>query len=255
VKPSAFAAFWGFTVPLEGCIQHFYADVKGLITVGVGNLVDPIEAALGLTMYRADGVKASRTEIREDWNAVKANPYAARLGHRYAAKLTRLRMRDEDIRVMVEAKLLQNEDVLVKRFPSWDDFPADAQLATHSMSWACGPHFHFPKLEAALLASDFRTASTECQMNEAGNPGLVPRNKANRVLYRNANVVKMGGFNPEQLYWPRDLYAEAEDDTPTPPAMVPARPEREQVFVNPFPFNLDHLSKAGNDDDEPDGAA
>lgn len=254
MKASAFAGFWPFTAPLEGVVAHFYADVKGLVTIGVGNLVDPVEAALWLTMYRADGVRASRAEIREDWNEVKGNPHAARLGHRYAAKLTRLRMRDDDIRRLVETKLMQNEAILVQRFPGWDDFPADGQLATHSMAWACGPHFRFPKLETALLAGDFRTASVECKMNEAGNPGLVPRNRHNRVLYRNANMAKTTGLDPEQLYWPRDLYAEAEDGTPTPPAMVPARPEREQVYVNTRPFEIVHKSPLP-DDDEPDGAA
>lgn len=233
MKASVFAIFYPWTVPFEGCVAHFYADVKGLITIGVGNLVDPIDAALGLRMYRLDGVQASRTEIREDWNAVKANPHAAKLGHRFAAKLTRLRMRDDDIRRLVETKLLANENVLRSTFPDFDSWPADAQLATFSMAWACGPYFTrgFPHLTAALQTQDFLAASNACFMNEAGNPGLHPRNIANRVLYRNAHQVIGEGKDPAPVYWPLDLYAEAQDNEPTQPNPVPAREEREQVYV------------------------
>ncbi len=46
-------------------------------------------------------------------------------------------------------------------------------------------------------------------MNEAGNPGLHPRNLANAVLFSNAAVVLAGeaqrGYQRSTLYYPRAL--------------------------------------------------
>ena len=57
-------------------------------------------------------------------------------------------------------------------------------------------------------------------MRTDGNPGIVPRNTANRILYRNAALVR----DPEVLYWPRDLATDPVDtdvpeDAPTMPVV------------------------------------
>lgn len=208
MKASVRANFVAMSVPWEGQVNHFYADVKNLITIGIGSLVDPIETALVLPMYRLDGVRANRQEIRDDWNAVKRNPHAARLGHRFAAKLTTLRMRDEDVYALTLAKLDANDKILQSRFPDFESLPADAQLSLHSLAWACGPHFHFPKMQAALAQRDFLTAAVESKMNEKGNPGLIPRNRGNRLMLQNAHVVECSGLDPELLYWPHALKCE-----------------------------------------------
>lgn len=79
------------------------------------------------------------------------------------------------------------------------------------MAWACGAAFHFPLLDAALRTRDFLGAALECRIDERGNPGVVPRNAANRTLLRNAHYVERGGFDPSVLYWPTALT----DDRPT----------------------------------------
>lgn len=106
---------------------------------------------------------------------------------------------------------------LVKRFPEIESWPGDAQLATISMSWACGPAFHFPSLELALRAKDFVIASTQCTINPTGNPGVVPRNAANRILYVNAARVLAWGMDPDQVYFPREL--KVPPDAPTKPEL------------------------------------
>jgi hypothetical protein len=46
-------------------------------------------------------------------------------------------------------------------------------------------------------------------MNEAGNPGLIPRNQANFTLFSNAAIVlageAQGGLQSSSLYYPRVL--------------------------------------------------
>lgn len=85
------------------------------------------------------------------------------------------------------------------------------------MSWACGAGFHFMQLERALRAQDFSTAARECTISEAGNPGIIPRNKANRILYRNAAAVlrREPELDRDSLYWPVSL----PDETPTAPRL------------------------------------
>ena len=44
----------------------------------------------------------------------------------------------------------------------------------------------WPKFTAACNMGDWIAAAAECKMEEAGNPGLVPRNLANRQLFEYA---------------------------------------------------------------------
>ena len=93
-------------------------------------------------------------------------------------------------------------------------------MATHSLAWACGASFHFPKLASALLARDFDAASVACTINEwsgsVHNTGVIPRNVANRLLYRNAQRVIDYRLDPDVLDWVHDLSVA---DAPTLPAI------------------------------------
>lgn len=244
MRESVREAFVSFTLPLEGAlpghmgITWMYPDVKNLVSTGLGNLIDPMPLALGLPFLHLDGTPATRAEIAEEWQRVKTLPpdvrgrTAAQLGHLYAKPHTRLRLTNDDIKHLVERKFAENELTIRTTFPEWASWPADAQLATHSMAWACGAGIfnprarrsHWPKLTAALHALDFRTAAVECFMPEERTiGGLRPRNKANRILYNNA-AYALHLLDPEVLHYPAEL--DAIDDTPTTPVLVPAaRPD------------------------------
>lgn len=226
MRASVRAAFLPFTIPLEGVVKWLYPDVKGLVSIGIGNLVDPIGLALALPMVRPDGSPATSDEIAAEWHLVKTYPDAARLGHLSVEHVTQLRLTDEGLQQVVWGKLDQMEAYLQKRFAptndsvGYEDWPADAQLGTLSMAWACGPAFRFPKLEAALRQMDFRTAAVECFMPEEKTiSGLRPRNKANRILFMNA-ASSIGTFDPDELFWPTDIT----NETPTvrDPASTPS---------------------------------
>lgn len=201
MRPVVRDRFVEFTAPLEGVVPWMYADIKGLVTTGIGNLIDPISHALALPWANPDGDPALESEIRVEWNRVKVSQTAAKLGHRYAQRITTLRLSDAAIQDLVSGKLSQFEAHLIKRFPLWESWPACAQLATLSIAWACGPAFRFPALQAALERGDFMAASLACSISTAGNPGIVPRNARNRVLYRNAERVVSYGLDPDALDW------------------------------------------------------
>jgi GH24 family phage-related lysozyme (muramidase) len=250
------AFFWDFNVPFEGAVNHLYVDVLGLVSIGVGHLVDPIETALHLPLKRADGSLATKDELRADWNAVKTGKDFARLGYRAAAKVVKLHLTEADLRALLLAKLHQNDAYLRKRFRclkhddckatpelgqecdvfGFEAWPAEAQLAIHSLAWGCGPAFRFPRCEAFLRELDFRAASDEVRMvaNGVELSGLKPRNAANRLLLRNAAIVRALDWDHDTIHWPRDLeaypFAEGGPDEPEPVG----RPEVATGKTEPF---------------------
>lgn len=200
------ANWLAFTERLEGGVPWLYADVRGLITIAFGNLVDPMSTALTLPLKRQDGSPATRDDIIADWLRVKGDPRSAKLGHLYSKALTHLHLTRDGMEAVALTKLDQNEAVLRGRFPDWDDLPACAQMALHSLAWACGPAFHFPRLVSAVNAGNFDAASVHIQMRETTpegvvNAGLRPRNVANRVLMQNAARVRDYHLDPDTLDW------------------------------------------------------
>lgn len=242
--------FVEFTSPLEGVVPWMYLDVKGLVTIAIGNLIDPIQYAMPLPFVRKDGGPANRDEIAAEWMRVKNHPSLAKWGHRAAEQMTTLRLDKEGIDLVVSRKLAQNADHLKRRFVEWDEWPACAQLATLSMAWACGPAFHFPMLAAFLNARDFLSASEHCHINEAGNPGIVPRNVLNKRLYRNAARVRDVRLDPDTLEWETELDIAS---VSTLPEGVPNPASEPTVVVHPWHFTDENPRPiAIEDDDEAD---
>lgn len=193
IWPSVEEVFYRWTAQYEGVAFCMYADILGLVTTGVGNLL-PLEVALVLPWKHPDGTLASRGEIEEAWNTINGNEEAARRGARYACTLTDLRLSEEAVDALVRDRLEQNAEILARRFPAFADWPADAQLAVLSMAWAMGAGFHFPKFQSAINAGDFAAAAAESTINATGNPGVVPRNAENeRLLLAADDLWRNGG--------------------------------------------------------------
>jgi len=199
-----------------------YLDIKGLVTVGVGNLIDPVAEAQALPFrfknkpgISAPGSSATPDQIAAEWQTLKSNSSLATKGYTACEPLTQLELSDDAINSLISARLTQNESYLKRQewFLGFDTWPADAQLGLLSMAWAMGPAgpVGFPNFRAACQKLDFSTAAAECKMSEAGNPGLIPRNRANFTLFSNAAVVVASGaqsnFQRPNLYYPRVLSA------------------------------------------------
>jgi hypothetical protein len=217
LHPSVNAAFRAFNEPFEGVVPWMYLDIKGLVTVGVGNLIDPVELAVPLPFrFRAQpAVLATPAQIAAEWSRIKNNPALAKAGYRACQALTELGLDEAGIDSLVAARLASNEASLKKYgpFEEFDAWPADAQLGLLSMAWALGPGGPpaFPRFAAACRVQDFAGAATDCAISERGNPGVAPRNAANRTLFGNAAVVRSGGaaagYDPSRLYYPKILVA------------------------------------------------
>jgi GH24 family phage-related lysozyme (muramidase) len=191
--------FPAFTKTYEGYVPFLYLDVKGLVTCGCGNLVDPVQYAMGLP-WLIDGDPTNPADdaaILQAWQDVKARQDLAQAGGVAFAGVTHLRLTSAAIDALVRSKCNSNESALAQRIPNWTQLPASAQLATLSLAWACGPWFAFPKFLAALKACDWATCGLECQMDATGNPGLVPRNRAQAKLFGACAQ----GFDPDAVAW------------------------------------------------------
>jgi hypothetical protein len=192
MQVSVRTAWCDFNRSLEGWISWMYLDVKGLVTAGMGNLIDPVGAALTLPWVDGTGAAASQGDIQAEWQRTKDNLALAHQGANAAKQVTALRLGDPDITDLVLAKLDYNERVLksYSAFANFDAWPADAQLGLLSMAWAMGPGFGptFPHFSQAASAGNFTTAAGDCEMNASANPGLVRRNAANRQAFLYAST-------------------------------------------------------------------
>lgn len=195
MRQSVRAAFMGFVVPFEGSLAHMYLDVKNLVTVGVGCLLDPIESAVGLQFQKLDGSLATWEEVALDWHRVKSREDLSPHGGGAFAKVAQLRLSPAGIDDLLGYKLMGMDLVLQKRFPAYEAWPADGQMLVLSMSWAAGPYFRAPKFDVAARALDFETCADECVLH-------TPRDKVNRQLAMNAANVIRGGLDLDVLQFP-----------------------------------------------------
>jgi GH24 family phage-related lysozyme (muramidase) len=207
MKQSVSDVFPGFSTRFEGRLSFMYLDKKALVTTGIGNLIDPFSLARGLPWRpKAEPDRdATPEEIETEWNFVKSDPDGrSQRGGGSFGSITTLELTDQAVDDLVRQKLNQMESFLVGRseFANFADWPADAQLGLLSMAWAMGPAFKFPNFQAACASQDFRTAADECHMDDSANPGLRPRNVANKQLFLNAAEALDGNLDPEEVHMP-----------------------------------------------------
>lgn len=227
LSQSVIDVFPSYTIRFEGRIYTMYADVRGLITTGMGNLIDPVAAALALKWRHADSGLASSDQISADWHKLKAlampggklDPAFARHSTDVQAKIAglTLHLTSKDVDALVLERLAAGvADMQARHFPALESYPADAQLALCSLMWAAGSDWprKFPHAKAAILARDWATAAKEAVLADHApdgvpNPGVIPRNDQQRICFANAAAVEANRLDPTALYWPAFPHAEA----------------------------------------------
>jgi hypothetical protein len=186
-----------------------YLDKIGLVTTGLGNLMD--KGAKGDVYnqpwtHGIGGPLASRDEIDSAWNAVKERQDLAHLGggNTAFANLSDLRLSDEAILNLVNSKLSAFENIIRGDFPGYDSWPADAQLGMLSLAWANGPKFKngYPLFAAA--ANGLMPLFDE-MAKQSGIKDNAPRTDANFTLFSNAASVLRGNGDPTRLYFPNSF--------------------------------------------------
>jgi hypothetical protein len=222
-----------------------YADTLNLVTTGVGNLIDngpnnnpggnspsivrarlnnvisPAAMAPALALpwrFRGDGWTpknpvarqlASQQDIIQAWALVKGQnqvvPDFSQLGGGKYAPLTNLTLDNDAMDSLYQRTFNSFAATLQKRYPSFSEWPADAQMAAMSMAWAMGPSFNFPAFTVAVNAGDFAKAAVESYFKGGGGTpsARTGRNKDNFLMFNNADVVAKGGGDLDLLIFPQ----------------------------------------------------
>ncbi len=198
---------------IEGNFANPYSDVRRLITTGRGHLIDPIERALPLEWWIGDR-RATEAEVRNDWHIIKDQALRmsdAKLQQWTAgeqAHLTSIRLRSEFIDALTLRQLRANYAYIEAHLmPGIGGFPADAQLGVMSLAWALGAGFDKvvpPRTEfvTACNGGNWIAAGAHARLREAGNAGVIVRNKQQDLCFSNAATVKARGLDPAALWWP-----------------------------------------------------
>lgn len=229
LQPSVVAALPALFGKWEGrSVPWMYLDEKGYVTCGTGNLIDPVAKALALGWVRPDGSAASSGDIASCWNAIDAlrtapkgqkqpSGPAARGGFDGAFQKTcTLRLPQVAMERLVLATVAQNQNYFMSTYPGFQSFPADAQMAFHSLGWAWGPGFASvwdrsgkglgQAFKAAVAAKDFASAASIVKQasahEESINPGIVPRDVGTEAMLMNASAVLSSGKDVAQLFYP-----------------------------------------------------
>lgn len=198
---------------LEGVFLSPYADVKRLLSTGIGFLIDPIQLALSLEWWIGDR-RATDREVIDDWHAIKDRALKMNdeeMQHwtaKMQAPLTSVRLRSDYVDQLTLKKLHANfAYVEAHLIHGLSDAPADAQLGAMSLAWAVGAGFdrtNPPRTEfvAAFNTSNWLVAGAHARLRETGNAGVIERNKRQDLCFSNASTVKARGLDPAALWWP-----------------------------------------------------
>jgi len=164
MRTAVLKCFPTFTARFEGYLRYMYLDVKGLVTTGRGNLLTP-DVAVMLPWKTEDGILATHAQILEEYQMVELRRDLDQKGGGAYGSIATLFLDDSAVDTLTNSKCLNMECILKQRFPYWEQWPACSQLATLSLSWACGPRFHFPKFEVAAHSQDWLGCAAECSIN------------------------------------------------------------------------------------------
>lgn len=187
---------WDGTVgSTEGHTTWMYLDTHDppLVTVGKGNLVDPVDLALELPWQRTDGTLATADEVRDEHAALKAHGWTNRPASAQKDATT-LRLSEQAVDELVGRRLGEFWNGLLRMFDAAEAWPAPAQLAALLVAWALGLgelRRAFPHLCAALVAQDWEMAARECRISTA----RAERNELHRRLF----LAAAAGGDPDDL--------------------------------------------------------
>lgn len=197
MRQKLFDNFNPLTDKLEGHLPYMYLDTEGLVTIGRGNLIDPVASAVCLGFVNnADGTAATVKTIKAQWALVKSRKDLCARGGQAFRLITTITLPEKAIDELCTVRLAANESLVKAQFPDWPSYPADAQWGLMSMAWARGPNnFHggYPHFSAAVEAKDWLEAGKQCRMNGCSNERNVTTAKA---FFLAARLVECGG-DPE----------------------------------------------------------
>lgn len=151
----------------EGSVAWMYRDTVGLITVGVGNMLPNVEAALKLPFrVQSSGDLAGEPAVRKEFSRVQALAPAKlpKFYYEYEALI----LSDGDIDRLLASRVGVFETQLRREFPHYDTFPDSAKLGLIDMAYNLGVgklEKTYPHFDSAVFDQNWEAAATLCHRN------------------------------------------------------------------------------------------
>lgn len=161
----------------EGCVLWLYCDVRGFVTVGIGNLVRSPDHAASLPFEHDGEVVATADEKRAAFIAVQ-DAFRPGLAASAYAHLTTIRM-PLDYAVSLLESRLEHEFLpgVARVFHDCESWPLSARRAVVDMAYSLGIDglvSGYPKFTGACLAQDWAAAADECHRRRKGEVASDP---------------------------------------------------------------------------------
>ncbi|HKO52197.1 MAG TPA: hypothetical protein VJV79_31030 [Polyangiaceae bacterium] len=200
----------------EGSVPYMYLDSIGLVTTGIGNLLDPYsQYGKRVRFSHSDGRPATEAEVRAEFTLVKSKtvaggnaPQAAFRSYRAFEPITKLRIAPADLSVAVQDALRAHEAAAVSYFGrDFDTFPADVQVVLLQMSYAGGLYSRRVQLSPLLKRRDFVAAREYTYLTNAkqGKAGYKTYNAAFRMMMMNGSILDQCA-KLKMVHWsPKDI--------------------------------------------------
>lgn len=145
-----------------------YLDVVGKVTVGVGNMSPNADSAAELAFVHADSnERAPESLIREQFAKVAEQEEGHSASH--YAQYTTIRLDDDEIDQLLDARLDAFESGLERDFDGYDSFPEAAKLGLMDMAFNLGNRGlveKFPTFTRAARGQDWGTCAEECKRSQ-----------------------------------------------------------------------------------------
>jgi GH24 family phage-related lysozyme (muramidase) len=152
-------------VQWEGCTTWMYCDVRGYVTVGIGNLLATEDAAIGLPFFRrVNRLHATDAEKGAGWRTVKS-AYDGSKSAAFYRDVTTLRLEEDYVKDLVGRRLESEFIPGIKRLlHDFDGFPLPARKALVDLAYnlGVGGLAKFHHLMAACQERDWAAAAGQC---------------------------------------------------------------------------------------------
>ena len=208
MHPSVAAALPGFLKQYEGKVNYMYLDKKGLVTIGIGNLIDPVNQALKLEFGpKGGGGTVSGAEVIAEFQTVKGRKDLIDKPTAEFDKITSLQLTDAGIATMVASHANAIEGYIKTNasaklfYADFDAWPAEAQLGFFGVAWGGIPlpQFGWNLFPPACRDQDWDKAAAQCKIS---SPIAAGRNEAHRLMFLNAAAIKTNGDDITKVWWP-----------------------------------------------------
>ena len=201
----------------EGVVPYMYLDVRGLVTTGIGNLLDPLSTyGRKVRFYRRSDLGfATEAEVKAEFALVKSKcvpgggaPQRAFAVYTAFEPLTKLRVYPEDIKAAVLVSLAAQETWIRSQLGrDYDLLPADVQVMLVQMGYAGSLKSRLPELGPPLKKRDYLAARQYAFLSNAqfGQKGYGDYNAAFKLMLVNAWIVEQCSLQRMKHWSPQDI--------------------------------------------------